>query len=57
MLNNEGKRMLEFCEEYGLMVINGRVRGDKEEKYMHIEKKGASVDYIMMKEGKKITDK
>lgn len=37
--------------------MNGGARGDKEGKYTHIGKKGASViDYIMMKEGEEEAD-
>lgn len=50
-LNNEGKKMLDFCEEYGITIMNGRMRGDEEGKYTHIGENGASViGYIMIKE-------
>lgn len=30
VLNAEGKRLLNLYEEYGLTVLNGRIRGDKD---------------------------
>lgn len=50
-LNNEGKKMLDFCKEYGITIMNGRMRGDEEGKYTHLGENGASViGYIMIKE-------
>lgn len=51
MLNTEGKRFLDLCEEYGLTVLNGRMKGDTEGKFTYIGHRGASVlDYLIIEE-------
>lgn len=46
MINKEGSAFLEFMEEYGLEILNGRTDGDWEGQYTHIDYKSESViDY------------
>lgn len=46
--NGEGKQLIEFLEELGLGILNGRVRGDEEEEFTFTGGKGLTVtDYVI----------
>lgn len=52
MLNVQGKRLLGFCEEYGLTTLNGRLKRDLEGRNTYIGCRGASVlNYVIVKKG------
>ena len=47
ILDNRRKKLLEFMESFGLILINGRTNSDYPGKYTHISKLGNSViDHI-----------
>ncbi|XP_043475764.1 uncharacterized protein LOC122507221 [Leptopilina heterotoma] len=51
VLNAEGKKLLEICEEQGLRILNGRIEGDTEGNWTCICGEGGSVlDYIIVME-------
>lgn len=51
VLNTEGKKLLEVCEDQGLGILIGRIEGDREGNWTCICGKGGSVlDYIMVME-------
>jgi hypothetical protein len=48
VINNEGRKLVKFCEILKLVILNGNREGDWEGKMMFISKIGASViDYIL----------
>ena len=48
MVNQEGIKLLELCEDYGLTILNERLKGDRERKLTYIGLRGSSVlDYII----------
>lgn len=52
-INAEGRRLLKFCELYGLAVLNGRTRGDEEGKLTYAGGGGSSVlDLVMVAESR-----
>lgn len=53
--NNEGKKLIRLCQEYGLTVMNGRIKGDEKGKLTYIGTRGNSViDYLIVKEQEEI---
>ncbi|XP_071578413.1 uncharacterized protein [Temnothorax nylanderi] len=47
-VNKEGRALLEFIEERGLMILNGGTKGDEEGEYTYTGGKGETViDYII----------
>lgn len=53
--NNEGKKLLRLCQEYGLTAMNGRIQGDEDGKLTYIGARGNSViDYLIIKEQEEI---
>lgn len=42
-VNKEGRKLLELCEDHGLIILNGRSEGDKEGEFTYISKVGCSV--------------
>lgn len=47
-INREGRMLVEFIEEWGLGIFNGRVKGDEEGEYTFTGGKGNTViDYVM----------
>ena len=53
-VNTEGRRLLAFCEDFGLTILNGRAAGDIEGKLTYVGPRGSSVlDYVIVKEKEK----
>ena len=53
--NAEGKRLLSFCEENGLTIMNGRCEGDREGNCTYVGEQGeegSAIDYVIITEGK-----
>ncbi|XP_059226688.1 uncharacterized protein LOC131998414 [Stomoxys calcitrans] len=46
ILNSKGKRFLEFCDDNGLIVLNGRTLGDEDGNCTYISTIGSSVNDI-----------
>jgi hypothetical protein len=42
ILNVKGRNILEMCEDYGLIIMNGRVEGDQEGEFTFLSSVGAS---------------
>jgi exonuclease III len=48
-INKEGKKLLSFCEEIGMVILNGCCGNDTEGNFTCLKEKGASVvDYILI---------
>ena len=53
--NAEGKRLLSFCEENGLIIMNGRCEGDRKGNCTYVGEQGEEgsvIDYVIITEGK-----
>lgn len=48
VINNKGRKILEMCENYGFIVLNGRTVGDGEGEFTFINARGASVIDLAM---------
>ncbi|XP_075157635.1 uncharacterized protein LOC142230902 [Haematobia irritans] len=46
IVNDKGKQFIEFCEDNGLVVLNGRTEGDDEGHFTYISHLGSSVNDI-----------
>lgn len=44
IVNAKGKQYMEFCEDNGLLILNGRTEGDEEGHYTYVSKNGSSVN-------------
>lgn len=45
-VNSKGKKMMEFCGDYGLIVLNGATKGDEDGNFTFISGVGESVNDI-----------
>lgn len=45
-LNKKGREFLEFCEDFGLVVLNGRTEGDVNGSFTYVSTRGSSVNDI-----------
>jgi hypothetical protein len=49
VVNEEGRKLISFCEILNLEILNGSIEGDVEGKMTFISKTGTSVtDYILL---------
>ena len=47
--NTEGKKLTDFCEKNGLLILNGKCEGDREGNFTWTGKDGGSViDYLIV---------
>lgn len=52
IINGEGMKLLDLCQEYDLTVMNGRSERDEESGLTYVGYQGASViDLILVKDG------
>lgn len=53
MINAEGKKLLDFCDYNGLIILNGRCEGDWEENCTYVGEgagNGSVIDYLIVSE-------
>lgn len=44
IINTKGKQFIEFCEDNGLLILNGRTAGDEEGHFTYVSTNGSSVN-------------
>ena len=45
IINDDGKILIDWCKKYGLCILNGECKGDKEGKYTCYGKSRTTIDY------------